>query len=80
MIICTRRKLLILLVKFNYSNVYSFYRQMTGSHEVRGSIPLDSINIINNLRATCESCPFYFVCRWYATSEICIDRRSRCFI
>jgi hypothetical protein len=44
---------------------------MTGSHEVRGSIPLGSTNIFTRLRASIAGA-FTFVCLWCAN--------SRCFI
>ncbi len=36
---------------------------MTGSHEVRGSIPLDSTNKFNELRQLFTVAFFYFWCR-----------------
>lgn len=46
----TRRKLLILLSKFNYPLILFVHWQLTGSQEVRGSIHLDStkFNFIRN--------------------------------
>jgi len=37
------------IMKFNYSKVLVANCQLTGSHEVRGSIPFNSTNQINNL-------------------------------
>jgi hypothetical protein len=42
---------------------------MTGSHEVRGSIPLGSTNKHNNLLYEFPDNQFFFVCLWCATLQ-----------
>ena len=46
---------------------------MTGSHEVRGSIPLGSTNIFNNLGHP-SGCPLSFGCLCCATEVSCFKR------